>query len=103
MTEKGRPHYALALIQKQMIDVPNLRLTNSALQCVQFELKWELSDVVALVQALKRGDFYKSMTTQANHRVWQDVYRPSWKGKDVYLKFQQGVDGLYMVISCKEL
>jgi hypothetical protein len=29
-----------------------------------------------VVMALAPGDFYKSMTTHADHRIWQDVYRP---------------------------
>ena len=36
--------------------------------------------------ALSQADFYKCMATQANHRIWQDVYRPSTPAGDVYLK-----------------
>jgi motility quorum-sensing regulator/GCU-specific mRNA interferase toxin len=32
---------------------------------------------LTVVRALTIQDFYKSMTTHADHRVWQDVYRPS--------------------------
>jgi motility quorum-sensing regulator/GCU-specific mRNA interferase toxin len=31
-------------------------------------------------------DFYKSMTTHADHRIWEDVYRPSTSAGKVYLK-----------------
>ncbi|MCX7140765.1 MAG: type II toxin-antitoxin system MqsR family toxin [Proteobacteria bacterium] len=31
-------------------------------------------DALTVVRALSRRDFYKSMTTHADHRVWQDVY-----------------------------
>lgn len=34
-----------------------------------------LSDMLAVVMALTPEDFYKSMTTHADHTVWQDVYR----------------------------
>ena len=37
----------------------------------------ELSDMLTVVMALTPTDFYKSMTTHADHTVWQDVYRPS--------------------------
>jgi hypothetical protein len=30
--------------------------------------------MLAVIAALERSDFYKSMTTHADHRVWQDVY-----------------------------
>jgi len=34
------------------------------------------SEMLAVVLALKPADFYKSMTTYADHTIWQDVYRP---------------------------
>jgi len=34
--------------------------------------------------ALTLRDFYKSMTTHADHRIWQDVYRPKTPAGDVY-------------------
>jgi len=39
-----------------------------------------------VVAALTPKDFYKSMTTHADHRIWQDVYRPKTSAGDVYLK-----------------
>ncbi|WP_407074033.1 MULTISPECIES: type II toxin-antitoxin system MqsR family toxin [unclassified Pseudomonas] len=42
--------------------------------------------MLAIVAALTPPDFYKSMTTHADHAVWQDVYRPSTTVGDVYLK-----------------
>ncbi len=32
-----------------------------------------IDDVLGVVQSLRRCDFYKSMTTYSDHRVWQDV------------------------------
>jgi motility quorum-sensing regulator/GCU-specific mRNA interferase toxin len=51
--------------------------------------------------ALTAADFYKSMTTHADHTVWQDVYRPSTQGGDVYLKLTVIDDVL--IVSFKEL
>jgi motility quorum-sensing regulator/GCU-specific mRNA interferase toxin len=31
-------------------------------------------DMLAVVAGLSRREFYKSMTTLADHRIWQDVY-----------------------------
>ena len=50
------------------------RETRSA-QDTAFELGLTLQDVVEVVQSMKRAHFYKSMTSFADHRVWQDVYR----------------------------
>jgi motility quorum-sensing regulator/GCU-specific mRNA interferase toxin len=32
------------------------------------------SEMLSVIAGLKRHDFYKSMTTHADHHVWQDVY-----------------------------
>ena len=45
--------------------------------------------------------FYKSMTTHADHTVWQDVYRPNTQAGDVYLKLTVIDDVL--IVSFKEL
>jgi motility quorum-sensing regulator / GCU-specific mRNA interferase toxin len=60
-----------------------------------------LSDMLAVVMALTPADFYKSMTTHADHTVWQDVYRPSMQAGDVYLKLTVMDDVL--IVSFKEL
>jgi len=61
----------------------------------------DLSDMLAVVMALTSVDFYKSMTTHADHTVWQDVYRPSTRVGDVYLKLTVIDDVL--IVSFKEL
>lgn len=62
----------------------------------------KLLDMLAVVQGLTAMDFDKSMTTFANHKVWQDVYKPVWKGVDLYVKFQRDDNGYYFTISFKE-
>jgi motility quorum-sensing regulator/GCU-specific mRNA interferase toxin len=57
--------------------------------------------VRATVSALTPRDFYKSMTTHADHRIWQDVYRPKTPAGDVYLKLTVIDDVL--IVSFKEL
>ncbi len=57
--------------------------------------------ICAVVVALTCEDFYKSMTTHADHRIWQDVYRPATPAGDVYLKLTVIDDVL--VVSFKEL
>ena len=57
--------------------------------------------MLAVVLALAPTDFYKSMTTQADHTVWQDVYRPNTRSGDVYLKLTVIDDVL--IVSFKEL
>ena len=56
----------------------------------------------AVVLTLTRENFYKSMTTHADHRVWQDVYHAkTLNGDEVYLKLPVIEDML--IVSFKEL
>ena len=51
---------------------------------------------------LTTADFYKSMTTHADHRIWQDVCRTRTSdGVEVYLKLIV-IDDL-LIVSFKEL
>ena len=58
-------------------------------------------EIIGVVTALTPRDFYKSMTTHADHRIWQDVYRPKTPAGDVYLKLTVIDDVL--IVSFKEL
>jgi motility quorum-sensing regulator/GCU-specific mRNA interferase toxin len=61
-----------------------------------------LAGMCAVVKALTSADFYKSMTTHADHRIWQDVYRTRLAGEaEVYLKLTV-IDDL-LIVSFKEL
>ena len=52
--------------------------------------------------SLTSGDFYKSMTTHGDHRIWQDVYHAKTDtSTDVYLKLTVIDDVL--IVSFKEL
>ena len=57
--------------------------------------------MLAVVMALTRADFFKSMSSHADHRVWQDVYRPTTPAGKVYLKLTVVDDVL--IVSFKEL
>lgn len=48
------------------------------------------------------GLFYKSMTTFADHRVWQDVYHVPARGLVLYVKFQADIITEFVVMSFKE-
>ena len=98
--EKHTPHYSLAEIQVQMATVQEMNLTVSAKTGIR-AVGMAQADALAVVQGLARKDFYKSMTTHADHRVWQDVYHGQWNGAALYIKFQRA--GEYFVVSFKEL
>jgi motility quorum-sensing regulator/GCU-specific mRNA interferase toxin len=97
--EKHKPHYLLKAIQAQMVTPDVMNLTLSALDGIR-SVGMAQEDALAVVQGLTAVGFYKSMTTNLNHRVWQDVYHSEWQGVSLYIKFQQA--GEYFVISFKE-
>lgn len=46
--------------------------------------------------------FFKSMTTFADRRVWQDVYHAPARGLALYIKLQADVVTEFIVMSFKE-
>lgn len=97
--EKSTPHSKLSIV-KALLAAGKVRATHSA-RLGATALGLELCDMLAVVMALTPADFYKSMTTHADHTVWQDVYRPSTPVGDVYLKLTVMDDVL--IVSFKEL
>lgn len=97
--EKRTPHCKLSAV-KALIDVSRVRTTHAA-RVGANELGLELVDMLAVVRALTPTDFYKSMTTHADHTIWQGVYRPVTQVGDVYLKLTIIDDVL--IVSFKEL
>jgi motility quorum-sensing regulator/GCU-specific mRNA interferase toxin len=97
--EKHKPHYLLKAIQAQMTSPEAMNLTLSALVGIR-ATGMAQQDALAVVQGLTAVDFHKSMTTNMDHRIWQDVYHAEWLGVALYIKFQQA--GEYFVISFKE-
>lgn len=97
--EKNKPHYLLKAIQAQMTTPEAMNLTLSARTGIR-SIGMAQANAVEVVQSLTAAAFFKSMTTSADHRVWQDVYHAEWQGVALNIKFQQA--GEYFVISFKE-
>lgn len=97
--EKRTPYCKLTTV-KAMIEAGKVRTTQSA-RAGATALGLDYSGMLVVVMALTPSDFYKSMTTYADHTIWQDVYRPSTSAGDVYLKLTVIDDVL--IVSFKEL
>src|SRR5471030_329685 len=97
--EKSTPHCKLSVI-KTLIEAGKVRSTLSALTGGT-ALGLDFQGIVSVVMSLTAADFYKSMTTHADDRVWQDVYRPATAVGEVYLKLTVIDDVL--IVSFKEL
>lgn len=97
--EKRTPHCKLTGI-KALVEAGKVRTTHAA-RAGANALGLDYSGMLAVVMALTPSDFYKSMTTHADHAIWQDVYCPSTPVGDVYLKLTVIDDVL--IVSFKEL
>jgi motility quorum-sensing regulator / GCU-specific mRNA interferase toxin len=97
--EKRVPHCKLSTI-KALVEVGQVRATFTALAGAA-NLGLDFEGMIRIVKALTPRDFYKSMTTHADHRMWQDVYRPMTVVARVYLKLTIVDDVL--IVSFKEL
>ena len=99
--EKGTPHCKLSVV-KALIAADRVRATASAFSGARELGIHDLAGMCALVLSLKGTDFFKSMTTHADHRIWQDVYHARTSTRTaVYLKVTV-IDDL-LIVSFKEL
>lgn len=99
--EKLRPTYDLAAIKAALCSVSTLAITSSALRDAM-ALGFDRSGIVATIATIEGQMFYKSMTTFADHRVWQDVYHVPVDDLLLYVKFQADVVTEFTVMSFKE-
>ena len=88
------------MVVRSLLAAGKVRATVSAL-AGGAALGFGFVEIIGVVAALTPKDFYKSMTTHADHRIWQDVYRPKTPAGDVYLKLTVIDDVL--IVSFKEL
>ena len=99
--EKRRQTYDLETIKLVLGSVESLAITTSALRDAT-ELGFDRGAIAATITGMERKMFVKSMTTFADHRVWQDVYHVPARGLTLYVKFQADVITEFTVMSFKE-
>ena len=97
--EKRIAHCKLPVV-KALVGAGKVRATFTALTGGA-ALGLDFEGMVGVVMALTSQDFDKSMTTHADHRIWQDVYRPAMEVGEIYLKLTVIDDVL--IVSLKEL
>ena len=90
--EKKRPHYALASIQAQFVEGMVLVTESGRRTAVELDV-----DIVELVSGVKTTDFYKSVTDDYEHRVWEDVYHCEWRFLVLCVKFTEDPRGHFML------
>ena len=99
--EKGTPHCKLSKV-KRLVETGKVRATASAFNGARQVGIHDLAGMCAIVLSLTPANFYKSVTTHADQRIWQDVYHAKTADSDeVYLKLTVIDDVL--IVSFKEL
>ena len=73
LMEKRNPHYSLEEIQS-LLENEDTRFVTRSSQSTAAELGLSVEDMIEVLQRLRREHFYKSMTSDKNPRIWQDVY-----------------------------
>lgn len=97
--EKNTPHHQLEVV-KSLVRARALMTTRTALRSAH-SLGFAFDDILNVVLSLSRSDFYKSMTSYADHREWQDVYHVATRAGQIYLKLT--IRNNVLVLSFKEL
>ena len=79
----------------------NYKITNTAFRTA-LELEFDENGIRKVVSTMKENQFYKSMTSYANHKIWQDVYHVPYGNLVIYVKSTQNVISEFTLLSFKE-
>ena len=94
--EKFMPTYSLEEFKNSDF---NITLTAKK---TAYELGFNSEDIHNVISSMELKHFYKSMTSYANHKIWQDVYHVPYKNMILYVKFTQNVLSEFTLLSFKE-
>jgi motility quorum-sensing regulator/GCU-specific mRNA interferase toxin len=97
--EKGKPSHNLAAFKAAF--ALNHTISVAAARSA-VELGYEKERRAEVVAQMTRQHFYKSVTTYADHKQWQDVYHVPHDGRLLYLKFTKSVVTEFILLSFKE-
>jgi motility quorum-sensing regulator/GCU-specific mRNA interferase toxin len=101
VSEKKNPTHDLDAFKATCSNTTTLPMTRTALASAQ-ALGFDKDQIVTTIQTMERAHFYKSMTSQGDHRIWQDVYHvPSDIGV-LYVKFTDSEVTRFLLLSFKE-
>lgn len=84
--EKHKPHYRLAEVQT-LVAAGGIATFTQTARINSLLMGLSADQALAVVAGLGPAMFFKSMTTNNDHRAWQDVYyAPCPNGKTAYIK-----------------
>ncbi|WCL50685.1 type II toxin-antitoxin system MqsR family toxin [Leptospira sp. GIMC2001] len=98
--EKKRAHYSLKVI-KDLIRSGSVFITKKAQLTALESFGFDYEGIVSNVLELSHENFYKSMTSHQNVKLWHDVYKMRIQEKHIYIKLQI-LEEDALIISFKE-
>ena len=101
MTEKMKPTYDLVAFKQTFDHIRKLNVTTTALRSAA-ALGFDRQGIIDIIQTMQRRHFYKSMTADNNHLLWQDVYHVPFSGITLYVKFTGDTICQFKLLSLKE-
>ena len=99
--EKNTPHYDFAVVKVEVVRLGTKAFTGAAREGGR-RLDLSISQMLQIVCSLEKRMLHKSMTTFADHRIWQDVYHMKNHGVEIYITVTYRPGGGPPVISFKE-
>lgn len=99
--EKSTSHYDLAVIKTEVHRLGSKAFTMSAREGGR-RMTLNLAQMLRIVHLLEHRMLHKSMTTYADHRIWQDVYHTTFQDREIYIKVTYRPGGGHPVVSFKE-
>lgn len=99
--EKNTPHYDLAVVKAEVSRLGYKAFTMSAWEGAR-KMGLNLTRMLRIVEGLAPRMLQKSMTTYADHRIWQDVYHTTFQDLEIYIKVTYRPGGGHPVVSFKE-
>ena len=94
--EKFTPTYNL-----EGFKASNCEITITARKTAS-DLGFDKLGIYKVISNMEMKHFYKSMTSYANHKVWQDVYHVPFGNLILYIKFTQNTISEFTLLSFKE-
>ena len=101
MPVKRRPTYDLNAIKAAFATAKGLKATGSVVRNAA-ALGFGRAEIIETIQSIQRTHFHKSMTSDADHRLWQDVYDVPSKAGRLYVKFTADAVTEFLLLSFKE-
>jgi len=101
VNEKLKPHYNLCELQKLLQKNKTRHFTRNSILGAH-ELDLSVTQMKGIVLSLRRINFIKSMTSDHDRTLWQDVYNISKDRIPIYIKLQKNHIGEAVVISFKK-